>query len=60
MANLIVRPAVFSVIVTPNTWSAHHGWNMIKENLVAERIAIDSYRDMLQYLRGWIPQLAAC
>lgn len=29
--------------------------DMIKENLVAERIAIDSYRDMIQYLRTQDP-----
>jgi len=29
--------------------------DMIKEDLVAERIAIDSYRDMIQYLRGLDP-----
>jgi len=29
--------------------------DMIKENLVAERIAIDSYRDMIQYLRAQDP-----
>lgn len=28
---------------------------MIKENLVAERIAIDSYRDLIQYLSGQDP-----
>ncbi len=29
--------------------------NMIKENLVAERIAIDSYREFIQYLRNQDP-----
>lgn len=29
--------------------------NMIKENLIAERIAVDSYREMIQYLKGQDP-----
>jgi bacterioferritin len=28
---------------------------MIKEDLIAERIAIDSYRDMIEYLKGFDP-----
>ncbi len=34
----------------PNTTTARRSNDMIKEDLVAERIAIDSYREMINYV----------
>jgi bacterioferritin len=34
--------------------------DMIRENLVAERIAIDSYREMIQYLGNEDPTTPGC
>ena len=34
----------------PSTWKASDLVDMIKEDLVAERIAIDSYGEMIRYI----------
>ena len=40
---------------TPSTWPGKTLVDMIREDLVAERIAIDSYRDAIRYLDGHDP-----
>ncbi len=43
------------IAVTPSTFGAVRLTDMIRENLVAERIAIESYREMIDFIGNGDP-----